>query len=44
MLYPAVVVSHPFDRKNSQGWGTEVWGTAILELLQIGRGGKGRLR
>ena len=33
MLYPAVVVSHPCDRRKSQGWGTEVWGTAILEQL-----------
>src|SRR5271157_2114653 len=26
MLYPAIVVSHPCDRKKSQGWGTELRG------------------
>jgi hypothetical protein len=33
VLYPRIVVSHPCDKRKSQGWGTEVWGTAIMELL-----------
>jgi hypothetical protein len=33
MLYPAMVVSHPNDRKKSQGWGTELRGTAIMVPL-----------
>jgi hypothetical protein len=33
MLYPAMVVSHPCDRQKSQGWGTELWGTAIMVPL-----------
>jgi hypothetical protein len=33
MLYPAMVVSDPCDRKKSQGWGTELWGRAIMEPL-----------
>ena len=33
MLYPAMAASHPCDRKKPQGWGTDLWGTAIMEPL-----------
>jgi hypothetical protein len=31
---PAMAVCHPCDRKKSQGWGTEFWGTTIMEALE----------
>jgi hypothetical protein len=34
MLFPALVVSHPCDRKKAQGWGTEFWVTPIMVQLQ----------
>jgi hypothetical protein len=33
MLYRAMAVSHPCDRKKSQGWGTEFWDIAIMVPL-----------
>ena len=41
ILYPAMVVSHPCDRKKSQGWGTELRGTAITGPYGAGVEGGG---